>query len=118
MRGTVVKEILPTTPVVDAQKNCRDCRRPIFNSDEQKLFARANKQWNKCECTTDPAWRARSAIVKWQVDREIRTLRPGSRKRGLRNAQRDLMRAALRRAAELAYVLNHFNSLIDFIKHA
>ena len=31
----------------------------------------------KCECTTDPAWRARSAIAKWQVDSEIRTQRPG-----------------------------------------
>ena len=68
--------------------------------------------------TTDPAWRARSAIAKLQVDSEIRTHRPGSRKRGLRSAQRDLMRAALKRAAELAYALNYFNSLMDFIKHA
>ena len=54
---------------------------------------------NKCECTTDPAWRARSAIAKWKVDSEIRTHRPGSRKQGLRSAQRDLMRAALKRGA-------------------
>ena len=85
--------------------------------DSKKQFWCVNIQ-NKCECTTDPAWLARSAIAKWQVDSEICTHRPGSRKRGLRSAQRDFMRAALKRAAEFTYALNHFNSLMDFIKHA
>ena len=73
---------------------------------------------NKRKCTTNPAWRARSAIAKWQVDGEIRTHRPCSRKRSLRSAQWDLMRAALKRAAEIAYAVNHFNSLMNFIIHA
>ena len=77
-------------------------------SENRAVFEFIRRPTNMCECTKNPAWRARSAIAKWQVGSEIRTHKPGSRKRGLRSAQRDLMRA----------VLNHFKSLMDFITHA
>ena len=75
-----------------------------------------NLNYNKCECTTDPAWRALSAIAEWQVD--IRTHRPGSHKTRPEERTMGPDGAALKQAAELVCTLNLFNSLMDFIKHA
>ena len=69
---------------------CVSSKTILSNSDVWKLPDKRNIKVSRIECTLeqqvrvhygrDPAWRARSAIANWQVDSEIRTHRPGSRK--------------------------------------